>query len=312
MKQQYVKKRFTQKNRELLSYIQILVKQYQDRGYRLTLRQLYYRLVSDKVFENETRYYKSLSELLTNARLAGLVDWDIIVDRIRRPYIKSEFDGAKHLIESAIRSFRLPRHCDQDYYVELWTEKDALAEVLEPIANQYHVPLVINRGYSSASAMYRASHRFISAEHTESKINHYQSPVIIYLGDHDPSGLDMDRDISARLKQFWADVEFRRIALTMDQIDDHSLAPDPAKVNDSRFKKYAQKYGRKSWEVDSLDPPTLDAIVREALEEYIDMDVYNKWIPRENKIKEELENIAHDLGNFDFTTVEKEYEEREE
>lgn len=96
---------------------------YQEEGLRLTLRQLYYQLVTRNLITNEEKSYKTLGSLVSDARLAGLMDWDAIEDRVRRARRAAEWNSIRDLIETAIYSFRLPRWEDQKGYVELWVEK---------------------------------------------------------------------------------------------------------------------------------------------------------------------------------------------
>src|SRR3972149_3262917 len=137
-----------------------IIATYQAQGYRLTLRQLYYQFVSKNWITNEEKSYKKLAEIISNGRLAGLLDWDAIEDRGRQPAIPLQFRDLEHRVESALANYRLPRWADQDYYTELWVEKQALAGVLEPLAHEFHVPLMVNKGYSSQRAMYDAAQRF--------------------------------------------------------------------------------------------------------------------------------------------------------
>lgn len=274
----------------LLSRIMDVVERFQSAGYRLTLRQLYYQLVAKDIIANRVQEYNKIGDILGNARLAGLVDWKAIEDRVRRPQKASEWDSIPELMESAFASFRLPRHQDQDNHIELWTEKDALTSVLKPITDNYHVTLMVNRGYSSISAMYDAYRRLQRMRGTG------KACVILYLGDHDPSGLDMDRDINERLNYlFGTSVEFERIGLTMEQIDELNPPPNPAKVTDPRAQNYIAEHGESSWEVDALNPEDLNRIVKEAIERYMDMDKYQAWKDKEERDKERLRDIIDSI-----------------
>jgi len=188
----------------LLGIADQIIEAYQDQGLRLTLRQLYYQLVSRNVIPNVERSYKNLGNLISKGRLAGILDWDAIEDRVRVPRLPNDYANLDELVDAALYSYRLPRWRGQENYVELWVEKDALAGVLQPLAREFHVAMMVNRGYSSQSAMYEASKRFIERN----------GNILLYLGDMDPSGEDMVRDIDDRLFKFGADVEVRKIALT--------------------------------------------------------------------------------------------------
>jgi hypothetical protein len=261
-----------------------IVEDYQNQGLRLTLRQIYYQFVAHDHFpatwideeynlqkgldaktKNTFKNYKRLGNILNDARLAGLIDWDAIEDRVRVPKTQGEWADLGSLMESAFRAYRLPRWEGQEYYAELWVEKDALAGVLEPMASEFHVTLMVNKGYSSQSAMYEAGRRF--KEHEDDG----QRAILFYLGDHDPSGEDMTRDIRDRLHMFGSEVEVRKLALTMDQIDEYNPPPNPAKMSDSRAKKYVERHGDQSWEVDALPPEVMHAVIREAFENVLDV-----------------------------------------
>lgn len=217
---------FRQESLALINHCSAIIDDYLGQGLRLTLRQLYYQLVTKNLLENKERSYKNLGNLVSDARLAGMLDWDAIEDRVRVPRSPSEFTGLRELADAALATYRLPRWADQEAYVELWVEKDALAGVLEPLASENHVTLMVNRGYSSQSAMYEAGARF--QEHPGKKL------ILFYLGDHDPSGEDMVRDIRVRLDLFGAPVDVQKIALTMAQIEHYRPPPNPAKMSDSR------------------------------------------------------------------------------
>src|SRR4030042_203023 len=150
MKEQFKKITFREKALETITTCNEIIEGYLLDGLRLTLRQLYYQLVTKNVITNEEKSYKNLSSLVSDARLAGLIDWEAIEDRVRQPKIQSEFTNLSELVEVAIQSYRLPRWEGQSYYAELWIEKDALAGVLAPLAKEYHVTLMVNRGYCVA------------------------------------------------------------------------------------------------------------------------------------------------------------------
>lgn len=271
---------------EALALIQQCVKvteDYQDQGLCLTLRQLYYQLVTKNVIPNTEQSYSKLSTVVSRARLAGMIDWDAIEDRIRIPQKHAEFGNLTALIEAAVHSYRLPRWEGQKYHVELWVEKDALAGVLRPLADKYHITLMVNRGYSSQSAMYESAERLRG---------HDGPKVILYLGDHDPSGEDMVRDIQDRMEMFdiprlglyrHDGVDVIKIGLTTEQVKHYNPPPNPAKLTDPRAEKYIALHGPVSWEVDALPPKELQKIVTKAIAEYVDEEVMDEIIEQEQK-----------------------------
>jgi hypothetical protein len=245
-----------------------VIEEYLQSGLKLSLRQLFYQLVSRGIIANEEREYKKLSRILSNARLAGLVDWDAIEDRTRRPVVWQDYESITDAMESMLAHYRLPRHKGQETYVELWVEKDALAGVLRPVASEYHVPLMVNRGYSSSSAMYDAAQRI------DRCVEEYgcHDALVLYLGDLDPSGEDMVRDIDERLTQFAQEyIRVKKLALTIEQVHQHNPPPNPTKLKDTRAPGFVKKYGYESWEVDALPPHELHRLIRADFERFLDM-----------------------------------------
>lgn len=287
MKQLFIEKRFGAERADLIDKANEIITEYQNAGYRLTLRQLYYQFVSRNWITNTERSYKNLGNCISDARLAGLIDWDAIEDRVRVPRMASEWQDVESLVESAIAAYRLPRWKGQENYVELWVEKDALAGVLEPLSQRYHVTLMVNRGYSSQSAMYESAVRF--------KQKKKRRLHLLYLGDHDPSGEDMVRDVADRLVTFGAPVNVRKIALTMAQVEEYNPPPNPAKMSDSRAQAYVDQHGAESWEVDALPPNVLEDLIREAIEDLFDADLMDEIKDQEEKDKEALLKSAKNI-----------------
>jgi hypothetical protein len=184
--------RLSSANKERLAIINGIIREYQAQGLVLTLRQLYYQLVSRDVIPNKLSEYAKLSTLLKEGRMAGIVDWEAIEDRLRVPYTPASWDSPADIMDTVINQYKKPRMAGQDNYLEVWVEKDALSGVLKRVTSKYHVPILVNRGYSSASAMFDSYNRFRTA------LQAGQAVTVLYLGDYDPSGVDMIRDIYDR------------------------------------------------------------------------------------------------------------------
>lgn len=278
MKQKFDDKlRLSRANKIMLETINDILEEYKNDGYVLTLRQLYYQLVSKDIIPNNDKEYAKLSNILKKGRMAGIVDWSAIEDRVRVPKLPYWVKGVKEAIKDTIEQYRINRMAGQDRNIEIWVEKDALSNVLYRVSSKYHIRLMVNRGYSSVSAMYDAYNRLNSGD------------VILYFGDHDPSGMDMIRDVKERLAEFGIDVDVRPIALTMEQIKKFNPPPNPAKITDPRAKWYIEKYGKTSWELDALPPRELIRLAENAVEEIIDIDTYNAMLEEEKKGIAELE-----------------------
>ncbi len=278
-------------------------------GMVLTARQLYYQFVSRDLLPaswkdkttgstNNTSSYKKLTDLLSQARLAGLVDWDKIEDRGRVPMKPADWRSIVDIADVAVRQFRLPRWDGQTYYVEMWVEKQALAGVLEPLARELHVTLMVNKGYSSQSAMRESALRF---SHRCAEMSRHVSddvrPLLIYLGDHDPSGKDMRRDIAERMAMFGVEnLKVDMIALTTKQVKEHKPPPNPAKVSDPRAKAYIEEFGDDSWELDALPPRALQDLVRNAIERRRDNTVYEAVLAEERRQQALMRTAVHGLN----------------
>ncbi len=276
--------------RERLDQVQTVLTQFSGMGIRITLRQLYYQLVSKNIIRNKQREYKNLGNMLSDARLAGLVDWNAIEDRARHPVVPPEWTSIGSIVDACVRSFRLPRWDTQPGYLELWCEKDALSSVLAPIADQYHVTLMVNRGYSSQSAMFEARNRILRAIQRKGV-----KPTIIYLGDLDPSGEDMVRDVKDRLAMMLLNVNVVKLALNPEQVEQYSLPPNPAKMTDSRAEAFVDKHGSDSYEVDAIPPDELIRIVTEAITSRMDMKAYEAVRAREGRLSDKLQDVAGNI-----------------
>jgi len=281
MKEQFREIRFQKRNLVLLEKIKEILEEYKLKGIKVTLRQLYYQLVARGVIPNQVKEYSKLSGLLTNARYSGIVDWSAIEDRTRTPAIPNTFKDIQELLETAKASYQKDRWEGQEYYVELWSEKDALSSVIAPITRRYQIPLSISRGYVSASSIYDSAQRFLEQEG--------KTKILLYLGDHDPSGLDMDRDIQKRLVEFGVEVEVIRIGLTAEQIERYAPPTNPAKLKDPRASWYVKNFGHSSWEVDALKPEVLQQLIESSILDYLDLEKFEQVKERE---KEDLDSLG--------------------
>lgn len=276
---EYIPKKFGKGSLEIIDGANAIIETYLAQGYKLTLRQLFYQFVSRDLIANKVSEYKRLGQIISDARLAGLIDWNSIEDRTRNLKALGHWTSPQEIMDSAAASYRLDKWETQNYRIEIWIEKEALAGVFERVANEFDVPFFCCRGYTSQSEMWSAAQRLRS---------HYNSgykPLILHFGDHDPSGIDMTRDIMDRIKLFRCDMHLDRLALNMDQIEQYNPPPNPAKETDSRFEAYIERFGTESWELDALEPSVLADLVREKVESVIDWDAWNAVLKQEEKEK---------------------------
>lgn len=272
MKQHYQDFPFKRRTRALIDVINAIVDEYAAIDLTLTLRQIFYQLVSRGLIPNTEQSYNAIGVTTNQAKLAGLVDWDAIEDRTRKFRGKTRYGGIEDLMENAQGGYHLDLWDTQTNRTFVIIEKEALYGVFAPVCFHYDVPLLAARGYPSGTVLrHFAQHQILP--------NAHQDIVILHFGDHDPSGMDMSRDLEERLKLFGEDatIVFKRIALNMDQINVLKPPPNPAKITDSRYDNYVKKYGQSSWELDALDPRSLQKLAEEHVLECIeDKDAFEE------------------------------------
>lgn len=292
---------------------------------KLTVRQLYYRLVSPpyQLFANTITNYKGFDKILTRARENHHVDWTRIEDRSRGTYGPSypwfgmnvrlggeldTFSDPKDYVDYLFKQLT-DKFYDQSYwaeqsqYIEVIVEKDALTSLFVQVAEEKRVLVYPSRGYSSFTKIMEAIQRLPK-----------DKPVkLLHFADHDPSGLDMTDDLLQRLRDYSAeselDFEIKRIALTIDQVKKWDLAPNPTKAADSRSPNYVAQFGDRCWELDSIRPDDLQDIVRKAILEEVDEAA---WEETEERLTKEREKIAKALAKSkkSLSRIQKKIKER--
>ncbi len=287
----YVEKQFKADSLSLIERCNAVIVDYQRQGFSLTLRQLYYQMVSRNIIENTERSYKRLGDLVSNARLAGLIDWNAIEDRGRNLRQNSHWTTPAAIIQSARRNYKVDKWEGQRYRPEVWVEKQALEGVVAGVCGRLDVPYFACKGYNSQSEQWGAGQRL-----RRYIVDGYE-PIIFHLGDHDPSGIDMTRDNRDRLEMFMGGVELRRLALHMSQIEEYGPPPNPAKETDSRFASYLELYGDESWELDALEPQVLVDLIERAILGIRDDEQYERMVALENEGIRLLETVETRWGD---------------
>jgi len=291
MKEQFQTKKFSAENLRLLQVINQIITEYAAEGYDLTVRQTYYQLVARNEIPNTQESYDKIQALIGNARLAGLLDWGMIRDRARTTHIQDTYPDAAAFVTAYMEHFSVDRWAGQPYHVEVMVEKQALEGVLLPVCQELFCPFSANKGYSSLSMLYRTGKRLQERTHLGKK-----HCVVLYLGDHDPSGQDMGRDIEERLSMFaQTPIEVRRIALNMDQVEHYHMPENPAKLSDSRAAAYVERFGNSSWELDAFPVDALARLVKAEVEKLIDQARWDIAYQRGEAEREKLHDIVNAL-----------------
>lgn len=267
-----------------------IIDEYTAAGFVLTLRQLYYQFVARDLIPNTIQSYKRLGGIINDARMAGMISWEAIEDRTRNLKALSHWSSPQQILDAVISQYRMDKWGNQPYRPEVWIEKDALTGIIAGVCEEFDVPYFACRGYNSQSEQWAAGMRL------EKYYAAGQIPIILHLGDHDPSGIDMTADNQKRLSIFAGiDVEVRRLALNYDQVEEYNPPPNPAKATDSRFDKYLEKFGDECWELDALDPQVISDLVRFAIEDILDPEQWKYMIGEEDKDKARLRKAKDSL-----------------
>lgn len=293
MKQCYLEKNFRSDTLRQIEIINDIVEEYQDQGYVLTVRQLYYQLVARGYIDNTLQEYKRIASTINDAKLAGMIDWDAIEDRTREFIRRPSWGSGSSILRACAEQFHMDAWHGQSGRVFVIVEKEALVGVLENTCHRYDVPLLAARGYPSGSVV---------REFCESDVRNAlfadQFVTILHLGDHDPSGIDMTRDLRERIDLFidapdyLGMVELKRIALNMPQIEEQRPPENPAKTTDSRFREYRRRYGDKSWELDALSPQYLNRLVESYIKSEIDSTVWDERQAEIDAVKDRIKQVA--------------------
>jgi hypothetical protein len=283
----YVPKKFSAASQKVIDQANEIISAYRTQGYHLTLRQLYYQFVSRDLIPNNLKSYKRLGNIINDARLAGLTDWEAIEDRTRNLHELPAWESPQSIIDACASQFRMDLWRKQPCRVEVWIEKEALAGVFERVCDELRVPFFSCRGYTSQSEMWVAGMRL------KRILRGKQKPVILHFGDHDPSGIDMTRDIIDRLQMFMGGVKLERLALNMEQVEQYNPPPNPTKTTDSRYQSYIEVYGEESWELDALEPDVLAGLVRDFVESVRNQALWDTAVEEEGEHRRLLGEVSN-------------------
>jgi hypothetical protein len=250
----------------------------------MTVRQVFYRLVSLGAIPKTESQYKSMAQLLVNMRRAEGLPFDWIVDSTRWMRKERTFSSLERALQHTAAAYRRSLWDNQDGYVEVWLEKDALSGVLYEVTNQWDVPLMVTRGYPSISYLHEAALHMKLVD----------KPVIIYyFGDYDPSGVDMPRAVEEGIREFAPDIDlvFVRVAVNPSQIIQMGLHTRPTKLSDSRSKTFQGE----SVEVDAIRSAVLRALASESIERFINRQALDAVRTAEKSERDFLQRITKEL-----------------
>lgn len=252
----------------------------------ITLRQLYYQLVSRGSIQKLDSEYKRTMRQLRDMRREKFIPYHWVADNTRWMRRPTTHHDPIAFIDYASSIYRKSIWDSQPTVIEIWCEKDALAGVIYAVTGKWDVPLYVVRGYSSDTLAFNAMNQYSGSD----------KPLrIYYFGDWDPSGKDVSRDLESKLQTFaddmYVDFTFERVAVLPDQIEKWSLPTRPTKKSDPRSKTFSGE----SVELDAIPPQHLQQIIESVIKENIDPDQYQRTLRAEALEKETLATVLKEL-----------------
>lgn len=302
MKQCFEHMRLADKTMDIIIMVSQIVEEYSRLDIKMNIRQIYYQFIARDWFpddwidekynlkhglapdtKNTQKNYKRLGGIISKGRMAGHIDWDQIVDLVRSLHSQIAYPTPRRFMDIMLPLYQKDMWKSQGKRIEIWIEKEALTGVIAGVCSKLRVPYFACKGCPSQSSVYEASKRILDVYEKD------EEHVILYLGDHDPTGLNIDRDIETRLmKMTRYDIVMHRIALTMDQIKEFRPPPNPAKTTDPSYKSYVKEHGESCWELDALDPMYMADMLHDEIWEYVDPDLWDADLEQEQEDKKWL------------------------
>jgi hypothetical protein len=283
----YKKRSFQEEAMKIIHSANLIIAEYEKKNLKLTVRQLYYQFVARGLIPNTSKNYGLVKGAVSEGRLAGLISWTAIEDRTRNLRGLQTWDSPEDYMLSIKKGYVADKWANQPFRFEAWIEKDALVGVIGSICLELGINYFACRGYNSQSEQWRAGQRFARY------IRKGQRPIVLHLGDHDPSGIDMTRDNQERLQMFTGvPVQVIRLALNMDQVEQYKPPNNPAKTTDSRASDYIAEFGTSSWELDALDPEVIRNLIADCVKSMRDETLWDRALKEEAEEREVVEMMV--------------------
>ena len=270
----------------------------------LTDRQVHYALLNDPPlihpskppsrYQNNNNSYTALCELITRARLVGLIPFEAIHDPTRpvtcwkvhrdiTPFVRGELD-------SLLKHYHRDCQQSQPTHIEIVGEKNTVAGIIRPIASDYCIPMTIGRGYCSLPPRHEMAQRF--------RRSGKEKLILLALSDFDPEGEDIAHSFARSMRDDFGITSVMpiKVALTAEQVTAMHLPPQmKAKKKSSRAKKFTERHGDDVFELEAVPPDRLQQLLRQAIDSVLDVDAYNREIDRERQDAADLETLRRRL-----------------
>jgi len=260
---------------QLIADTKVIIEQY---DYKLTLRQIFYRLLSKQ--QIDCNKYKYLSSVLVYARKNNLIPYNAICDKTRSNEITIEMLIDEDIIyKSALKQafillteYELDRWLYQPYKIIVVVEKQALETMFSIVTRSLGVTLIVNRGYNSYTQI-----KNIALKLSENCLEDRALRFLLF-GDFDPSGIDIMRNFEKQITEEGVNAVFETVALTKQQINEYQLPSAPTKITDKRRKKFIEKHGDNIVELDALEPNILQKLITDSVLKYFNQQIYEQEV----------------------------------
>lgn len=259
-------------SKKYLKKFEVIKEQYKIEG-QMTLRRIYYLLLSKGLQSIGQGAYQYLSKKLLEAREEGYLDWDVLIDRARRIDQRLTFINFDHAFEWICQEYRKNSMLNQKNYVEVWIEKDAISSTIANVTWDLDIPLVVGRGWASGTFIYNAVPRIM-------EVGKKLQVMILFISDHDPEGDHIPKVVERKLKQYGCPgVQVKKIALSPEQVKKFNLQSNIGfKISKKQRKKryvreFLDKYGEVQYEIDALSNIDLSRILENELKSLIDFTI---------------------------------------
>lgn len=224
-----------------------------------TVRGVFYQMSVIGAVPKTEAGYRTVQRLLVEMRRSGRIPYGWIADNTRWMSKPRTWSDIGEAFDSMHSDYRRAIWEQQDAYVEIWCEKDALSAVLYKVTSKWDVPLMTTRGFASVTFLHEAA---------EDIAEQSKPAYLYYFGDHDPSGVVIDKKVEQTIREMAPDAEihFERVAVLPWQIEEWSLPTRPTKRSDSR----CRDFDGESVEVDAISPSRLREICEGVIVQHID------------------------------------------
>lgn len=290
---------FSQASLDMIEQAQVIGAEYEAADlWPMTIRQLHYQFITRGHYANEYNNYQKLVKKMTDARWYGEIDWDMLEDRNRDLHRQPTWDSPSDMIDTCVSQYRTDVWATQEYRPEVWIEKDAASGVIRKPCEELRVPFMPAKGFASTSSVH------VTGKRLAGYIKGGQTPIVIYIGDHDGAGfamLDGEEGLRVRLSRIAnATIDIRRIALTREQIKDNRLPPNRTKseteaAKDRNKPRYDREYPWAKgdyWELDALEPNAIMELIRESISPLISKRKWKAALAREQEGRDRLQSLA--------------------